>query len=307
MLIYALLSLAGGFFLSNQNPINANLRKSLNSAFWASTLSQVIASIFLALVSFSLSHELFPSVSFISSHPLWIWIGGFLGPIYVTSNIFLFPRLGAVQTVILPVLGQILMGFAIDSFGYFDAREIPLNLLRVIGVIITILGLVIAVVLPTLKNEHQKMKNSGHLFLQIWAIFSGSLMAIQSAINARLGILLQSAAQASFMSIFLGLILIVTVSFVIEKRLPDLTKFKRVKLWHGLGGIFGPLFVLGNVISLPQIGAGLVIMLGILGQIIGSMLVQQLGWWKSLKAGVSRFQVLGVFVMLLGITLIKFL
>lgn len=49
---------------------------------------------------------------------------------FLTSNVLLFPRLGAVQTVILPILGRILMGTLIDSFGWFHAMQLQMTLMR---------------------------------------------------------------------------------------------------------------------------------------------------------------------------------
>ena len=103
---------------------------------------------------------MFPSAEFVQSHPAWIWIGGLLGPVYVTSNVFLFPRLGAVQTVILPILGQILTGVVIDSFGWFYAVQIPMSPIRILGIIVTVLGLFIAVVLPSLREKQHKLAES---------------------------------------------------------------------------------------------------------------------------------------------------
>ena len=58
---------------------------------------------------------------------------------------------------------------------------------------------------------------------------------------------------------------------------------------------------------MPKIGAGLNIMMALLGQIIGSMLVQQFGWWRSDRYPIRLIQVAGVAVMLVGIICIKFL
>lgn len=114
MYIYLAFALVGGFLLANQNPINADLRKIVGSPFLASGISNFVGSIFLGIITLVTSQTLFPSFQFVGSHPAWIWIGGVLGGIFLTSNVLLFPRLGAVQTVILPILGQILMGTLID-------------------------------------------------------------------------------------------------------------------------------------------------------------------------------------------------
>ena len=153
MYIYLAFALVGGFLLANQNPINADLRKIVGSPFLASGISNFVGSIFLGIITLVNSQTLFPSFQFVGSHPAWIWIGGVLGGIFLTSNVLLFPRLGAVQTVILPILGQILMGTLIDSFGWFHAMQLPMTLMRFLGIIITLAGVIVAVVLPNLKEK----------------------------------------------------------------------------------------------------------------------------------------------------------
>ncbi|MFC4652011.1 DMT family transporter [Lactococcus nasutitermitis] len=311
MLIYLVFAVVAGFLLANQNPINADLRKIVGSPFLASALSNFVGSIFLGIITIIVSHTLFPSWTFITGEPVWVWLGGLLGGIYLTSNVLLFPRLGAVQTVILPILGQILMGIVIDSFGWFGALQISLSTFRFIGILITLVGVLIAVVLPSLSGKSQAKSSSNEtknlLVWRVWAVIVGGLSAIQQAINGHLGTLLHNPSQASFVSFFLGFLAIFLVALIVDRRLPKFSELKKAKVWNGFGGILGALFVLTTVLAVPQIGAGLTIMMALIGQIVGSMLVQQFGWWRSLRYNIQRFQVIGVLVMLLGIVFIKFL
>lgn len=160
VLVFLGLSLFAGFMLANQNPINADMKKVVGSPFISAAISFLIGSIFLGILSAIMSHRVFPSGSFISSNPAWIWLGGVLGAVYLTSNVLLFPRLGAIQTVILPILGQILMGTIIDTFGWFGTAQTPLTLMRVIGLIVLIAGVVVAVVLPNVLNKEKLAKHS---------------------------------------------------------------------------------------------------------------------------------------------------
>ena len=93
------------------------MKKVVGSPFISAAISFLVGSVFLAIVSAVKSHQVFPTMTFIQSNPAWIWLGGVLGAVYLTSNVLLFPRLGAIQTVVLPILGQILMGTLIDTFG----------------------------------------------------------------------------------------------------------------------------------------------------------------------------------------------
>lgn len=307
MYLYLGFALLGGFLLANQNPINADLRKIVGSPFLASGISNLVGSIFLGLITVITTQTLLPSWTFVSGHPAWIWLGGLLGGIFLTSNVLLFPRLGAVQTVILPILGQILMGSLIDHFGWFGALQIPLSALRIVGILITLLGVSIAVILPSLKSKSVTQGATNLFVWRLWAIIVGAMSAAQQAINGRLGVLLENSAQAAFISFFIGFLAIFIVSLFIDKRLPKISDLKEAKIWNGFGGFLGAMFVFATVLSVPQIGAGLTIMMGLIGQIVGSMLVSQFGFWRSGKYRIQISQIVGVLVMLAGIIVIKFL
>ena len=142
---------------------------------------------------------------------------------------------------------------------------------------------------------------------RIWAVIVGAMSAAQQAINGRLGVLLGNTAQAAFVSFLIGFLAIFIVSLFVDRRLPKISDLKKAKPWNGIGGFLGASFVFATVVAVPQIGAGLTIMMGLIGQILGSMLVQQFGWWRSNKYQIQVWQVIGILVMLAGIVFIKFL
>lgn len=314
MLVFMTISVIAGFLLANQSPINSNLSTVVKSPFIAAEISFIVGTIFLAITSLSMSGRIFPSLSFIQTQPAWIWLGGILGSIYLTSNVLLFPQIGAIQTVILPVLGQIVMGTIIDMFGWFGAKQLPMTWIKFIGIIIMVVGIFIAVVVPSIKNRDVRQFDSETvsgqhptvvLGWQIWAVVIGFVAATQQAINGHLGTLLGSPSQASFVSFAVGTVIVILVALAVDKRLPNIQQLKETKAWNWLGGILGSLFVLASVITIPKIGAGLTIMMGLLGQIFGSILIQQFGWWKSMKSRVVLAQIVGMIIMLIGVVLIK--
>lgn len=316
VLFYLSIALFSGLMIANQSPINADLRTKIGSPFIAATISFGIGAIFLGIISLLTKGQIFPSIAFIEENPAWIWLGGILGAVFLTSNVLLFPILGSIQTVILPILGQILAGLVIDNFGLFSSHQVSLTSFRIIGIIIVITGIAIAVVLPNFLNQNIKAldrnitKNTNlasKVKWQSWAIVSGAFAAIQQAINSHLGVLLHSPAQGAFTSFFIGFISIMLFTIFHDQKLPLKTEFKKIKLWNLLGGILGSLFVFSSVIVVPHIGTGLTIMLSLLGQIIGSMLVQQFGLWHSIKLNLKLVQVIGVIVMICGLMIIKLL
>ncbi|MDR2976186.1 MAG: DMT family transporter [Streptococcaceae bacterium] len=311
MLIYIGLALIAGFALSNQGPINSSLKYRINSALWSAVTSQTVGVLLLAIFTLSMSLGLFMPLSFVMTHPWWIWIGCFIGPIYMTFNIYLFQKLGSVQAVILPILGQVIMGVLIDSFGWFDQAKLPISGIRMIGILVSVLGILIVVVLPNHQKNATKTASTHPakilLFWRILGIFTGILIATQQAVNSHLGMLVGSSVKAGFLSFFLGLLLIFCVCLAIERKFPKKSSFRQVKPWNFLGGLCGAVFVVAVIIAVPKIGTGLNILLTLVGQMIGSLLIQQFGWWKSPKEKVNREQILGVVVMIFGIICIKFM
>jgi transporter family-2 protein len=314
MLIYMIISVIAGFMLANQSPINSDLRAIVKSPFIAASISFVVGTIFLAITSLAMSGKVLPSATFIQTHPAWIWLGGVLGSIYLTSNVLLFPKIGAIQTVILPVLGQIVMGTVIDMFGWFGTSQIPMSLARAMGIVTMTVGVLTAVVLPSIRNKDVRSFDSSTVSgkdrltvmgWQIWAVLVGFIAAIQQAINGHLGTLLASPSQASFVSFGVGTVIVILVALAVDKRFPSIQELRHAKAWNWLGGFLGALFVLVSVITVPKIGAGLTIMMGLIGQILGSILIQQFGWWRSVKSRVVPAQIVGMIVMVIGVVLIK--
>ncbi|MCM0598952.1 DMT family transporter [Periweissella fabalis] len=314
MLLFMVFGILAGVVLANQNPVNAYLRVFVISPYVASLISFSIGTFYIGIVTLLAGHQLLPTGTQIASNPWWLWLGGVIAAIYLTSNILLFPKLGAVQTVILPILGQVLMGTVIDSFGLFGAKHIPITGTRLLGVGILLIGMFVAVVLANktkaeqiYKNELKKQDTPANLALwRLWGVVAGMLSAIQQAINGRLGQVVDSPVQATFISFLISWLVILVVTLVIDHKIHiPLTAFKKMPKWGWIGGILGATFVLMTVILVPIIGAGLTVTTSLIGQIFGSVLVTQLGLWRSIKSPVKRLQVFGIIIMLVGVLIIK--
>ncbi len=197
-LIAILIGLVIGIGLPMQTSINSRLRAALGSPFLASLVSFSIGTIFLAVMTLIDHHGLLISGSLISTQPFWLWLGGLLGVIYLTGNIILFPKLGSVQTVIFPVLGQILAGLVIDDLGLFYSPVSQLTLVRGLGALLVLFGVMVTVAgnswmeritgqagLETVSNETPK---TAHLMVwRLFGVLAGILSATQTAVNGHLG------------------------------------------------------------------------------------------------------------------------
>jgi transporter family-2 protein len=69
-------------------------------------------------------------------HPPWLWIGGIMGAIVITTITFTAPRIGTFATIGLLIAGQLAMGVVIDALGLFGLQRIPLNPARLAGLVL---------------------------------------------------------------------------------------------------------------------------------------------------------------------------
>ncbi|QBO37501.1 DMT family transporter [Periweissella cryptocerci] len=309
-----LLGLLAGIILANQNPVNAFLRTYIGSPSRTSLISFTVGVIFLAIILVCTGVPLLPTGAEMAHTPVWMWLGGGLAAIYLTTFILLFPKIGAIQTAILPILGQVLMGTAIDTFGLFGNKVIQLTGQRILGIIILLFGIFIAVVWANYQRSDKKLSGKqvtkqGGLGLNIWrvwAVIAGVLSAMQQAINGQLGIALSSPVKATFVSFSLSWVVLIFIVLVMDHRImPKVIEVKNMPWWGWLGGILGALFVLLTVILVPKIGAGLTVTTILVGQLGGSIVVAQWGLWHSPIAPVKRLQIIGILVMLVGVLVIK--
>lgn len=305
-----LLGLSIGFGLPLQTAINSKLRRIVGSPLLSSMVSFTVGTIFLASITLILSHNL-NIASTVFKQPWWIWIGGLLGVVYLTGNIVLFPHLGSVQTVIMPVVGQLIMSMLIDNFGWFYSPQHSLNLIRIIGCALVFIGVILAVAAGSLfKNQGSLMKvplkKSRQFFWQLAGIFTGMLSAMQTVINGHLGVVLNSAEKAALVSFVIGTVALWVIVIVREHQINLKPAFNQnYPWWIWIGGIIGALFVLGNAFLVPLIGTGLAVVIVLFGMITGSLLVDHFGWLGANRILVEPIQLIGILVMLVGVVLIK--
>lgn len=325
-----ILGILAGIGLPIQTSINTKLRKKVGTPYNASLVSFVVALIFLVLLLIVTGQGINIPFERLLQEPVWIWAGGICGVIFLTGNILLLAKVGSVQTVILPVLGQILMGLIVDSFGLFYAEQSNLTLLRVIGAVLVIVGVLAVSMAKDIKRgtlhteiqeleeeietdiekaEHLKEKDSKGQYLWLWRIFgviAGMLSATQIAVNGYLGKVVESPIKASAISFAIGIIFLGVVCIATSrKRHVAEESQEKHPWWIWFGGILGGLYILANVTLSGQIGTGMTVIVLLIGATAGGLLVDHFGLFGSEKKPINAMKVLGVLVMIAGAAAIK--
>jgi bacterial/archaeal transporter family-2 protein len=133
------IAVMAGTLLPTQAGINAQLARNLGNPLLAASVSFGIGAI--ALIIYTLVfHISLPTVSKVIQIPWYLWIGGLLGVVYLTTTIILAPLLGAATTIGLVVAGQMLASIALDNFGLVGFPIHPISFWRAIGAILLIAG-----------------------------------------------------------------------------------------------------------------------------------------------------------------------
>ncbi|AJA23065.1 TPA: DMT family transporter [Bacillus thuringiensis] len=306
-----LLAISFGAVFAVQTAINAQLRKFVISPFLASMISFAVGVIFLTITILISGSPLGIPLDLFLNQPIFIWLGGIGGAIALTTNILLFPKLGSVQTAIMPILGMTLMSMLIDNYGWFNSVQYPLGLSRIFGVLLVLIGVFLAIAKQEKSEKYSSQTDKESMLNQwIWrivGIMAGMLMAIQIAINGQLGKVLHSSSHAALVSFFVGTIILIIIVGIIDRSYTNIKEpiKQSAPWWIWLGGILGGSYVLINVYLVDQIGNGQTVILTLFGQIIGSLMVEQFGLLNSLKNRVKPIQIFGLIVMIAGVFLIR--
>lgn len=306
MILLTLVPIFMGAGLATQTAINSKLREQVLSPYLASAISFLTGSVFLMILTIIQGSNLIIPLHIFHKNPWWIWSGGVLGVIALTTNLLLFSKLGAIQTAILPILGQVIMGIIIDTFGLINSPKSSMTLFKVIGLTLVMLGVIISTKVS--KSEIIEYKIKANFLWKILGVSSGMLMSLQAAINGYLGIILKSPVHSAFISFTIGAILLIILVMVL--RIPFSNIHNAIKLeenpwWIWIGGLLGAMYVLGNAWLIPRIGTGQVVIMALFGQLLFSALIEQFSLFGALQKHISYFKIIGLAIIFIGVLLIR--
>ncbi|OAF10479.1 hypothetical protein AYJ54_09295 [Bradyrhizobium centrolobii] len=134
-----LLVVAAGCCLAFQQLLNANLGKTLQSAWWSAFASYLGGTIALSALLIILREPLFSLASAMRA-PLITWTGGVFGAMFIATSVFMVPRLGVATVLTLILVGQLLSSLLFDHFGLLGAPQHQITFVRLLGAVSLIAG-----------------------------------------------------------------------------------------------------------------------------------------------------------------------
>ncbi len=112
MIIFIAMAFAGGVFVSLSRQVNGRLSLS-NSPLIASFWNHIVGFVALTLLGLIIG-DVLPTGA--ADAPWYAFIGGPIGVVFIASGSWLIPRIGAVNTALLVISGQMVSGVVMDFF-----------------------------------------------------------------------------------------------------------------------------------------------------------------------------------------------
>eukprot|EP00924_Labyrinthula_sp_SR-Ha-C_P016834 snap_masked-scaffold_6-processed-gene-15.56-mRNA-1 protein AED:1.00 eAED:1.00 QI:0/-1/0/0/-1/1/1/0/396 len=147
LLGYVFLSVFSGSFGGLQAPMLVKFTRQMktlpNRSAW---YIQGTAALWVGLISWLIALGSDTPINFqgLSGLPFWKFMGGPVGTSFAFISIILAPRLGMGMLAALMIAGQLIGSLCIDTFGLIGAQELPLEALRVAGVIVVYIAVVLS-------------------------------------------------------------------------------------------------------------------------------------------------------------------
>ena len=140
--IYSSMALLAGMLLATQAAINSQLGHSLNQQpLLAALVSFLVGTVFLIIVVAAKGQ--LGAIALMPEQPWWKWVGGLMGAFMVCASIILAPKLGVANMLLFIIIGQLMAGLLIDHYGLINMPVKPVDLGKVIGIGLMVLGLVV--------------------------------------------------------------------------------------------------------------------------------------------------------------------
>jgi len=143
ILPYLLSAVGLGALVAFQPLMNAVVARAVGSAYGAALISIVITLVG-AIVVVAVAGRGEISRATLGAVPWWIFLGGFIGTLFVGGGVVIAPVTGALVFVACVVAGQLIGATVADHFGLFGIAVRTVTPLRLVGLALVAAGAILA-------------------------------------------------------------------------------------------------------------------------------------------------------------------
>jgi transporter family-2 protein len=222
----------------------------------------------------------------------WEVIGGLLGGFFVAVQSATVPLIGVAVFTVAVVAGQVSNSIVVDRLGLGPAGRQAITPARVVSALLAIAAVVVAV------SDRLGVGAAGSTLAVVAALIAGLVIAVQQAINGRVGAAARNAWTAAWVNFTLGTVMLGAVLGLAWA----FTEFDPGSLpagpwWLYIGGTIGVLFIAAAAWVVQRLGVLLFALLTIAGQLTGAVLLD----WLAPADGVTFHVTLIIGVLLAGV------
>lgn len=139
-LILLSLAFCAGAAISLQAGVNSQLAIGLgNNSIAAALVSFFCGTVILALAA-TARGGLGSALAAVQNLPAWKLTGGLLGAGFLFSTVFLAPRMGLTNMLVLVIAGQLIASLLIDHFGLLHVMIRPVSWIKLSGAVAVLVG-----------------------------------------------------------------------------------------------------------------------------------------------------------------------
>lgn len=148
------------------------------------------------------------------------------------------------------------------------------------------------------------MTNVAIYFLLPLSVLVGFSLASQAGVNSQLRIALSNPIQAAFISFLIGTIVLGIIALVQGDTWFKPNSLTLMPWWAWLGGFLGAFNIAVSVFLAPKLGAMVLAISIVVGQIMASLVLDQNGWLGYPKIEITVNRVIGALFVVIGLFLV---
>ena len=136
-------------------------------------------------------------------------------------------------------------------------------------------------------------------------LLAGMGSPVQAGMNAKLNDVMGGPAAATLANFLIGVVPLLAFLLVRGLTLPSAMVAAQAPWWTWLGGLIGVYFVVVTLLSANQLGAALLIVLLVAGQVMSSLAVDHFGLFGYEVHEINAWRLVGAALVVGGVVLIQ--
>jgi transporter family-2 protein len=144
------------------------------------------------------------------------------------------------------------------------------------------------------------------LLYGLFALLCGAVLTAQVGSNALLGKLLGDSYVPAAVNMLIGIVTTAALLLIVHKPLPVATAVAAVPWWTWIaGGVLGTVYLTGNILLAPRLGAGALVGLVVTGQLLFAVMCDQFGWLGFAQHSITVWRAVGCLLLVGGAAVIS--